>query len=517
MKTSRHWRAMAAVVAATGLLLLPAAAATAQLEPITDPLQDAIGGDDAPDADADAPDTPDELGAGGFVGCASATGLSVSVSLPEELAPAVEPLRDGLAPDREPFGAFCAEPDLETGGATVTVDLSRAQAELFRAGQGDEPSSFVEALATNLVAGNAPCEGLPAVDIPPDADTPILSLRVANVDCDEEDPFQALASAEVAGLYLNVGALITTIGAEALADGLEQILEPVNDQVIQGLQDGALDPLCEGLSDNVPGIGAIFDECLGLTGEGLRILNPLDIQVPLVDLATLETDTSVVFEDGVVTSTARSTIANLEVLGVVCVEGSDAGQEFAYTATATSDGQQATAQATSTNVTARICGEPRILEVLPVEGLLASVGIGETTLAEALEGVNLGPVRDGLEELLLNLGVFVAEPRPADIEEVDGPAARAYAQPFSVAVVSPFSQIDGLNESPLGQVAVRVAGLGTFAAVNAGPDDVPVAAGPAPTPAGGEPAQLPRTGTGVAALLGLGALGAAAALRRRNA
>jgi hypothetical protein len=79
----------------------------------------------------------------------------------------------------------------------------------------------------------------------------------------------------------------------------------------------------------------------------------------------------------------------------------------------------------------------------------------------------------------------------------------------------PLSGLPGLEDTPLADIGVAVIGNETAVGVNATPVVVPAGTPPQAAPATpSEP--LPHTGAGLAGLLGLAALGAAAALRRRD-
>lgn len=87
----------------------------------------------------------------------------------------------------------------------------------------------------------------------------------------------------------------------------------------------------------------------------------------------------------------------------------------------------------------------------------------------------------------------------------------------------PFGDLPGLDEV-LGDIHVLVAGGETAVGVNAvpagvtpeAPTDDPDPVTPAGPDADPTPSSLPRTGAGAGLMLGLAALGAAAALRRRE-
>lgn len=501
MRKLRTWRLATTVVAAASLLLAVPVASSAQV-----PGLPGNGDDDAAD-EAEAT-SPAELGAGAFIGCAGATGLQVRIGLPAELEglnALFEPL--GLSSPMGGFGEHC-ETDFTDSGFGIYLDLSRTQAELHRAALGDEPTALAEALATNLVLENAPCTGLGSASLP-DEETPVLTVELLDVNC-EESGQRALAEAKVAGVYLNLGTLVQLIGADALTEAVEQLLGALNENLLAPLDDVVCQVTDEGV-DTV--LDAILGGTLSLCDEiSLQLQNITDARVPLIDLDVLDTTSDVSMDGDRVTATATAELAGLELAGLVCVEGSQVGSPLMYTSTVSSGGgQAATASASSTDVTARMCGNPSLLQIVGADGLLNSVRIGDNTLDEIL-GENLQAVEDGIEQLLVALGISVAPVKDADIESVDGNRALAATPPFTIASVAPFAALPGFNETPLAAISVSVSGLETFAFADSRDIELP-----RQPPVEPPPIQLPRTGTPAAAgLIGLGAMAAAVALRRRN-
>ena len=473
-------------------------------------------GDD--DGDVDSPVTagddaevPDETGLGGFVGQASATGLSIGVGLPSELADPLQPVFDALGIDGS------------DRGQAIALDLADTTAELQRAAEGEEVDGLAEALILNLLLGSGAadqpgaCQGADTVALP-DESAPVLRITVADIKCEPEDgefDERAFAEAHVTGATINLGNLIDLAGADALRDGLDELLEPVNEELLGAINDACdelLVPIGEGLQA-LPILnldGAQLCEAIELNLE-----NVLSVDVPLLDVDLLESTSEVTFDDDsdVVTATATSGLANLQLAGLVCVEGNEPGQALEFSSTASTDGETGTANAQGANVTARLCGNSPLAQILDAETLLNSIEIGGDGAAEIID--DTGEVTSALEEGLATLLVDTENSLSTVVNEnVDGAGAAATAR-LDVLNLGLFRGVEPLAETPLGDITVNVTAMDTSAAVNAALEDPagPLGEDPVPTPEPDD--ELPVTGAG-AGLLGLAAMAGAIALRRRD-
>jgi hypothetical protein len=559
MSKTRIWRIGTAALAASALLMATVGGATAQTEPLEElldpgqldqlselldgdgegtPLDEVLdqlgldsleellallaGDDDGDngddngddDGDTDSPVTagddaavPDETDLGGFVGQASATGLSIGVGLPSELADPLQPVFDALGIDGS------------DRGLAIAVDLADTTAQLQRAAEGEDVDGLAEALILNLLLGSGAadqpgaCQGADTVALP-DETAPVLRVTVADIDCEQDDE-RAFAKAHVAGATINLGNLIDLAGADALRDGLDQLFEPVNDQLLAAINDACdevLVPIGEGLQA-LPILnldGAQLCEAIELNLE-----NVLSVDVPLLDVDLLESTSEVTFDDAndVVTATATSGLANLQLAGLVCVEGNEPGQALEFTSTASTDGETGTANAQAVNTTARLCGNTPLAQILDAETLLNSIEIAGQGAAEIVDGT--GEITSGIEEGLATLLVDTENSlRTVVNENVEGAGAAASSR-LDVLNLALFRGIEPLAESPLGDITVNVTAMDTSAAVNAEPAPSPAPAGPDPDPAPEPDEDLPTTGAG-AGLLGLAAMAGAVALRRRD-
>lgn len=518
MTSKRTWRWATAGLATTTLLLGTVGGAAAQDVPGLPDLPGLPGDDEDDDgADDGADDTsgiPD-AGIGGFSAFANAAGLQVGVGLPAELAEPLAPVFEGLGID----------------GSTnaIEIDFAQTTAQLQRAAEGEDVGGLGQALATNLLLGSeaagAPgsCTGGETVDLP-DEDTPVLTLTVVGIDCGQDDE-RAFATATVAGAAINLGNLIDLAGAEALRDGLDQVLEPVNEQLLGAINDACgdiLDPINDGLGQlPVLDLPATVDVCDAVE---LELENVLDVEIPLLDVTALTSDTEVVRDEDTVTATATSGLADLSLGGLLCIEGSDPGAPLEFASTATSDGSTGAASTSTTEATVRLCGNSPLLQIVDVETLLNSIEIAGQGAGDLL-GEALDPVEEGLEEALATLLVDTENSLRTytdTAEEGAGASAVAGLQLLDVAL---FRGIEPLADTPLGEVSVSILAMDTAAGVNAQPAGEapapPADPDPAPDPDPETPdapappeGDLPRTGAGVGAVLGLGALAAAAALRR---
>ena len=452
-----------------------------------------------------------EAGVGGFSGVATASALQIAVGLPAELAEPLAPV----------FSALGIAGDT----TAIQIDFAQTAAQLQRAAAGEEVGGLGEALATSLLLGSdeagrpGSCTGGETVDLP-DEDTPVLTVTVVGIDCGQDDA-RAFADATIAGARIELGNLIDLAGAEALRDGLDQVLAPINDELLGAINaecGTALDPILDGIGGlpilDLPGAEDLCDAVV------LELDDVLDVGVPLLDVTALTSTSEVVTDGDTVTATAVSGLADLSLGGLLCVEGSDPGGPLEFSSTATTDGATATASTSTTEATVRLCGNSPLLQLVDVEGLLNSIEIAGQGAGDLL-GDSLDPVEEGVEEALATLLVDTDASLTtyADSSE-DGPGASAVAG-LELLDVGLFRGIEPLAATPLGAITVSVRAADTEAGVNAQPaGEAPSAPDPTPepdpTPAPPE-RSLPRTGPGsAAALLGLAALGAAAALRGRK-
>jgi hypothetical protein len=212
-----------------------------------------------------------------------------------------------------------------------------------------------------------------------------------------------------------------------------------------------------------------------------------------------------------VTATASATFTGLNVLGVACV-GGDGTSPLTFTSTATTDGQTATRSATAPDLQARLCSQDQsvLRTLMSSDQPLGDIAILEQIVQES----ELEPLFDGLDQLLEALGTYALTEGKAYTNPVEGAGTSAGTTPFAIVASLPLSALPGLEDTPLGELGVAVIGNETAVGVNATPVVTPAGAPPQAAPTPSDP--LPHTGPGLAGLLGLGALGAAAALRRRD-
>lgn len=481
------------------------------LDQVLEALQDVAGDDDglpdgAPGADGDIPGT----GGGGFAGYATAEGATVFVALPDELA-------DGLAPALEALGVD-GTIDTDDGPLRgLRVDLAQVQADLERAAAGEEVTSRASALLTNLILGSdaadqpGVCAGAPAeVALPPDAQTPLLTLTVLGVDCEETDE-RAFADAQVAGLDIRLGALLELGLPEEVADGVADAIDALNESLLTPASDGLCDALDPILGEILPGADACADD-----QPLLQLRNPFDLDVPVVDLDAVGASAEVVHGGDTVTATATSTFTGLNVLGVACAGGDE--PPLTFTSTATSDADTATRDASAPPLAIGLCqSEQSALRLLLGDGPLGDIAVFEQIVQDELLDGQLQQVFDGVDQALTQLTTEAVTQGSAVLGDVVGAGTTARTDPFVVASSVPLSGLPGLAETPLGDIGVIVVGGATEVGVNAAPAvaaATPVSS-PSTTPQPDQ--QLPRTGAGAGALLGLAALAGAAALRRRDA
>jgi hypothetical protein len=502
-------------------LVLPA---ETPLDELLEAIEDAIGGDDdeaddpaggegdLEDGDDDgidvtggSADIPD-AGVGGFSGYANASGTTVCIGLPAEL-------RDGLAPLLDGLGIAGACDEVGTNG--IRIDLAQTQADLRRAALGADVDSEARALITNLILGSpeldspGACQGGPLNVAIPDEATPLLTLSLLGVDCDETDE-RAFAEVKIAGLDIRLGNLIELGLPVEFRDGLQEAIDQLNEGLLAPLGEGLCevsDPVLEGLL----GGGTL---CEG--GQSfLQLNNPLSLDVPLVDLDLISATSEVVNDDDTVTATATATLTGLNVLGIACL-GGDGTAPYTFTSTATTDGETATRSATAPNLQLRECSQEQSLlrTLMSSDDPLGDIAIVEQIVQEQLLDGNLQPLFDGLNELLAALETRALSQGQAYTNPVDGAGSSAGTTPFAVVASLPLSV---LGDTPLGDIGVAVIGNETSVGVNASPAVAPAGPPPAAAPTPTEPsAPLPHTGAGLAGLLGLAAIGGAAALRRRD-
>ncbi|MEX1178700.1 MAG: hypothetical protein WEB09_09590 [Nitriliruptor sp.] len=542
MNRTRAWRTATATFAATTLLMMTVGPAAAQLpggdelpgvdeleeldpqqladlleelglpedtplDEVVGPLEEALAGQDdgaAEDGDATAGGAPDgeipEAGIGGFSGYAEADSAIVFVGLPAELA-------DGLAPVLEGLGIAGSSPVDGSDAQGIRIDLGSVEASLERAAAGEDISSEANAFITTLLLASDPadqpgaCQGGPMdVAIPPDGE-PFLTLTLAGVDCEETDE-RAFAHVKFTGLNISLANLVAQGDTDGqLRDALDEVLNPLNEGVGETNQ-----LLCPVLT----GLGYTVDNCDSETPI-LQVANPLELDVPLVDLDLAEATAEVTQGDGSITATATASLAGLNLAGVGCADQT-------HTSTATSDGSTATRDASVTPLTAETCNTDQQLAQLLLDGEpIGDVGVLDSILQDDTLDGSLQPLFDGLDELAAALSTTLVTGGEANLGPIEGAGTTASTSPFVIVRTLAFSELD---DSPLGDIEVVVAGGETAVGVNAEPAGITPPAPPTsdpedPTPVTpAAPVDLPRTGAGVG-LLGLAALGAAAALRRR--
>jgi hypothetical protein len=346
------------------------------------------------------------------------------------------------------------------------------------------------------------------VALPPDAETPLVTLSLLGVDCEESDE-RAYAEARIAGLDIRLGALIEQGLPEELRDGVQQLVDELNEQLFAPLSEGLCDNLLQPIADGLLGAEPCEED-----NPLLQLTNPFDIDVPLVDLDLVQATAEVTQDGESVTATATSTFAGLNVLGISCV-GQDGNEPLTFSSTATSDGSTASRDATAPSLAVRLCQqEQSLLRILLGDGPLGDIAVFEEIVQEELFDGEMQALFDGIDELLATFETTAITQGDAVLGEIDGAGTTARTDPFVIASTVPLSGLPGFSETPLADIAVLVVGGATEVGVNAAPD-APVQEEeeePAPAP----PGELPRTGAGAGALLGLAALGAAGALRRRE-
>jgi hypothetical protein len=150
------------------------------------------------------------------------------------------------------------------------------------------------------------------VALPPDEETPLVTLTILGIDCEESDE-RAFASAQIAGLDIRLGALIELGLPEELRDGVQELVDELNEQLLAPLSEG----VCEALDPDHRGHPPAGRAVRG-RHPLLQLTNPFDIDVPLVDLDLVAATAEVTQDGESVTATATSTFTGLNVLGVAC-------------------------------------------------------------------------------------------------------------------------------------------------------------------------------------------------------
>ena len=480
-----------------------------------DELLELLGGDDDGDgADngdgVDAPEVQDgeagdgdvpDAGIGGFIGIADATALEVAIGLPAEL-------RDGLAPLLEGLGI--------AGQDGIHITFAETQAELQRAGEVEEVEGLAKALVTNLLLDSegspGACEGSDTIELPPDQDVPLLRVDIASIDCEQTDE-RAFANAQLAGVEISLAGLIEAGFPEEVRDGFEDGLASINQELLAQINDGACNPDEDGnLNDLFEGVfGGDQEACEALE---LQLQNPFNVDVPLVKVDLLGSTSEVTANDDEVRAEATAMLEHVNVLGLACV-GGDGTEPLQYTATAVTDAEQGSFSTSAPDAQARLCpNEASILRLITDSEVFQSVDIFEANITDLFDGA-LEDLFLGLEELFLALET-TAIADGAAYGDVEGAGAVGGVSPLTIVGTAPFSALPGFEDTPLGDLEVRVAAMEVEAAVNAAPEAPgPAPAGPDPDPAPEPDEDLPTTGAS-AALLGLGAMGLAVAMRRRD-
>ncbi|MFA9432675.1 hypothetical protein [Egicoccus sp. AB-alg2] len=499
-------------------------------QPLQDLLEQLRGllGDDAPDASEDGGDegadaspggaggaggavTP-ETGVGGFAAYAEANGTTVCVGLPAALA-------DGLAPVLEGLGiaGSCELGEVTTTG--IRIDLGKAEAELRRAAAGEDVDADARAFVTNLLlaaeAADQPgaCQGGPMdVELPP-GDTPVINLTLLGVDCAADDA-RAFADVQIAGADIRLGNLIALGLPAELRDAVGQVVDALNEQLLAQLQPALCD-VTDPVIEQLLGGGSLCEDDPEGTRSILQLRNPLEVDVPLLDLGLVGATAEVVQDGTSVTATATSTLAGLNALGIACV-GGDGTAPFTFSSTATTDGTEASRSASVVDLQLRSCPqEQSLLRLIATEGPLGDIAVLERVVQQDLLDGQLDPVFDAIDELLDALTTQAITQGEAYTGEVDGAGTSAGTTPFVIAASLPLAGLPGLGDVA-GDIAVVVHANETRVGVNAAPaapdDDpeiVPTAVEPPDEP-------LPHTGAGLGGALGLLALATALLLHRRR-
>ncbi|MFA9446285.1 hypothetical protein [Egicoccus sp. AB-alg6-2] len=466
------------------------------------------GAEDAERPDAAAPRiggdaTTPEAGVGGFAAYAEASGATVCVGVPAALAEGLTPVLEGLG-----IAGGCDFGETRTAG--IRLDLGKAETDLRRAAADEPIDADARAFVTNLLlaseAADQPgaCEGGPMeATLPPDG-PPLVTFTLLGVDCASDDA-RAFADVRIAGVDIGLGNLVEHGLPVEARDALGQVVDGLNEQLL-GQLDPALCELSDPVLDGLLGGGSLCETDGNGASSVLRLHNPLDADIPLVDLGLVAATSEIVHDDGTVTATATSTFSHLNALGIACL-GGDGEAPATFTATASTDGIEAARSATAPDVQVRACPqEQSLLRLVAAEGPLGDVAVLERVVRDDLLGGALAPVFGGLDQLLAALSTRALTPGQAYTGDIEGAGTSAGTTPFVVAATLPLAGLPGLSEVG-GEIAVIVHANETRVGVNAEPVEVVAAEVP------DEP--LPHTGAGLTGVLGLAAMAGAVALRRR--
>lgn len=443
-----------------------------------------------------------------FDSSGSGQALTVAVGLPSALA-------DGLAPALEQVPGVT----LEDGALTIRLANVLADLELpLDAGAPGQVTALADATSltgslsglVEQVAGGVACLDTPLdVTIPPDADVPLVSMRLLQAECTaDEAGRRSIAASQIADLEVNLAGALALLPAEAseqVTATLDEVVDQVTQDVLDPLTDQVLTPVQDALNEN---LGTNVD-----LSEAVRVPELFDL--PLVSIDLIESTTRTLTDGDVIRSISSASLAGVSLLGTVCLPDTTYTSEAFATGEPGGNGYETSIPTIDVAVceTATLSPILRLLEQDGIVGdVLVNLGDGELRpLAELLDGsdVPLQDVLDGLDGLLATLGVstLVQGQQANAAASEDGRDASAGVTPFSIGV-APLG--DALAGTPLDGLDVTIAGLGVDAAVAAAP-------APAEEPAAAPTPALPRTGGGaLAGLLGALALGGAVALRRRT-
>lgn len=479
MTRSRLLRAATAVVATTTMLGLAVGPATA--------------------ATNEGPYVFDSSGSG--------RALTIAVGLPGAMA-------DQLAP------ALQEVPGVSLEDGALTISLANVLADLELPIDGGQPGAVTAlADATSLtgslsglvdqVTGGVQCLDTPVdVTVPPDADVPLVSLRLLQAECTaDEDGRRSIAASKIADLEVNLAGALALLPAEVseqVTTALDDVTQQVTDTVLDPLTEQVLTPVQDAVNENS---GARID-----LSEAVRV--PELVDLPLVSIDLIESTTRTLTEGDTIRSVSSATLAGVSLLGTVCLPDTTYTSEAFATGEPGGNGYATSVPTIDVQVcdTATLSPILRLLEQDGVVGdVLVNLGDGQLKpLGELLQGSDLPleDVFDGIDGLLATLGVStIVQGRETNAAASDdGRRASAGVEPFTIGV-TPLG--DATADTPLDGLGVTIAGLGLDTAVAAAPAPIEeAAADPAPA--------LPRTGGGaLAGLLGVVALGGAFTLRRR--
>jgi hypothetical protein len=454
-----------------------------------------------------------------FDSLASGTGLTLTVSLPPTLADALAPVLGSL-------------PGITLDGANLDISLAQTLAELelplTANGLGEVTSvatassvdGSIKGFIETLTGGPVECLATPlAVSIPEGATTPLVAFDLLQAECTQDAAGRlSIASSKIADLEVN------------LAGALELINTIPGGAEITGALEGAVDELSTVVEEQVfPAIGQVLtpvqdavSEAIGTDinlDEAMRIPEVFD--VPLLSIKLLETVSTTETAGDLVKAVSSTTIAGVQLIGTVCLP------DVTYRAESFTNGQPGGASyATSIpTIDVGICDTTLLETILRLEeaegvinDVLVNLGGGQLKpLAEVLADVNsdlpLADILAGIEDLLSTLGVtsIVQGSQASPYAAEDGSKAGVNIDPLRIGV-QPFGQLAAGTE--LENVGVMLtAGRQQTGVQAANVNEAVPAAAPAPD----APVNMPKTGGGAAAaLLGVLAMGSAAALRKRG-